>query len=310
MRSELMTATVLTSLLCGTCAALTFCEPMTRLLNGWGVSLNDQLLGALCGILLVLLTAFVMLVLGCTVPARVVSRHPEQTMRRRLKPLRFVLSLFHPLAWLTRKAANGVLRLIGLDPSERPDEVTEEGIRAMVDMGEEAGAIETAEKEMIENIFEFNNRSAEDVMTHRMDVTVLWTEDDRESILDTISSTGLSRFPVCDKDIDDVVGVLNTRDYLMELQQPQPRPLRALLREAWFVPGTVQADTLFRTMQRRKQHMAIVTDEYGGMSGVVTMEDLLEEIVGNIYDEFDPQDESEIVPLGGGLWRISGSAPL
>lgn len=112
-------------------------------------------------------------------------------------------------------------------------------------------------------------------MTHRMDVSVIWMEDDRKAILDTISSTGLSRFPVCDKTIDDVVGILNTRDYLMELQQPSPRPLRALLREAYFVPGTVQADDLFRSMQRRKQHMAIVTDEYGGMSGIVTMEDLL-----------------------------------
>lgn len=147
-------------------------------------------------------------------------------------------------------------------------------------------------------------------MTHRTDVELIWIEDDKDAILDLIRRTGLSRFPVCEKDIDDVVGILNTRDYLMELQHEHPRPLRALLREPYFVPGTVQADALFRTMQRRKQHMAIVTDEYGGVSGLITMEDLLEEIVGNIYDEFDLQDETSFQMLEDGSWRISGSATL
>ena len=131
-----------------------------------------------------------------------------------------------------------------------------------------------------------------------------------DEILTTIRESGLSRFPVYDEDVDDIVGVLNTRDFLLNAQNDSPKPMRDLLRPAYLVPETVQADTLFRDMQKRKVHMAIVVDEYGGMSGIVTMEDLLEEIVGNIYDEFDPAEESEIVQISENLWRCEGSVDL
>ena len=180
----------------------------------------------------------------------------------------------------------------------------------MVDMGEEAGTIEETEKEMIENIFEFNNLSAEDVMTHRTDVTCVWVEEEWDVILQTIRETGLSRFPVYNEDRDDIIGTLNTRVFLLNMQAEKPRTLREMLREAYFVPQTVPADQLFRNMQTKKIHMAIVVDEYGGMSGIVTMEDLLEEIVGNIYDEFDPKEEAEIVQVDENTWRISGQATL
>ena len=147
-------------------------------------------------------------------------------------------------------------------------------------------------------------------MTHRTDVTSIWADDTPDEILRTIRDSGLSRFPVYNENIDDIIGILNTRDFLLNAQSDQPRPLRSLLREPYFVPETVQADQLFRNMQTKKIHMAIVVDEYGGMSGIITMEDLLEEIVGNIYDEFDKQTEAEIVRAGENTWRISGSASL
>ena len=205
--------------------------------------------------------------------------------------------IFRPIVWLLSKSTNGVLRLLGMNPNSEPEEVTEEEIRAMVDMGGESGAIEENEKEMIENIFEFNNRTAEDVMTHRTDVTSLSIHDTKDEIIATILDTGLSRFPVYDKDMDDIIGILNTRDFLLNNHAEHPKTVKELLREAYFVPETVQADVLFRDMQQKKMHMAIVVDEYGGMSGIVTMEDLLEEIVGNIYDETDPQDDADIVKL-------------
>jgi putative hemolysin len=129
-------------------------------------------------------------------------------------------------------------------------------------------------------------------------------------ILQTIRETGLSRFPVYNEDMDDIIGTLNTRVFLLNMQTEHPRTLREMIREAYFVPSTVQADMLFRNMQMKKIHMAIVIDEYGGMAGIVTMEDLLEEIVGNIYDEFDPQAEAEIVRVNDDTWRISGQAAL
>ena len=207
-------------------------------------------------------------------------------------------------------STNGVLRLLHIDPNEEDDEVSEEGIRMMVDIGEEKGAIQAGEKEMIENIFEFDNMTAEDVMVHRTDMEMLWVDDTPEEIEATIESTGLSRFPVYEKDADDIIGLLSTREWLINSRRPEPKPVRELLRPAYFVPESVRADKLFRDMQSRKVHLAIVIDEYGGTAGLVTMEDLLEEIVGNIYDEFDPLEDQEIVPLGENTWRIAGSADL
>ena len=192
----------------------------------------------------------------------------------------------------------------------RKDQVSEDNIMAMVEEGEESGAIQSNEKEFIENVFEFDNTTAKDVMVHRTDMVSLSAGAEEGEILDAIRQSGLSRFPVYGEDADDILGVLSTRDYLLNFHQPNPLPLKELLRPAYFVPETVAADVLFRDMQGKKTHMALVVDEYGGTSGLVTLEDLLEELVGNIYDEFDPQEEQEIIPLEGGRWRVSGSADL
>ena len=197
-----------------------------------------------------------------------------------------------------------------IDPNAEEEQVTEEEIRMMVDIGEEKGTIEANEKEMIDNVFEFNNMTAEDCMVHRTDVTAIWVEDTPDEIVKTIEETGLSRFPVYNEDLDDVLGILFTRDYLLNLRAENPKPLRELLRPAYFVPESVQADVLFREMQTQKVHMAIVVDEYGGTSGIVTLEDLLEEIVGNIYDEFDPQAEQDIALVAENTWRVAGGVDL
>ena len=192
----------------------------------------------------------------------------------------------------------------------RKDQVSEDNIMAMVEEGEESGAIQANEKEFIENVFEFDNTTARDVMVHRTDMVSLPADAEEDEILRAIRQSGLSRFPVYGSDVDDIVGVLSTRDYLLNFHQPSPLPLGELLRPAYFVPETVSADVLFRDMQGKKTHLALVVDEYGGTSGLVTLEDLLEELVGNIYDEFDPQEEQEIIQLEGGRWRVSGSADL
>lgn len=192
----------------------------------------------------------------------------------------------------------------------RDEQVSEDNIMAMVEEGEESGAIQSNQKELIENIFEFDTMTARDVMIHRIDMVTLSVDEDEETIVDTIRQSGLSRFPVYQDDVDDIVGILSTREYLLNFRLPQPRPIRDLLRPAYFVPETVAADVLFRDMQNKKTHMALVVDEYGGTSGLVTLEDLLEELVGNIYDEFDPQEEQDIIRLEDNKWRVSGSADL
>ena len=243
-------------------------------------------------------------------PEKIGRKNADQWVCPLAGMLRFVTAAMTPFTVLETGLARGLVRLFGVDPAAGDEQVTEEEIRALVDMGGEKGVIESDEKEMINNVFEFGDLTAADCMTHRTDVTALWIRDDEETIRKVIKESGLSRFPVYDEDIDDIVGILSTREYLLNAGEKSPKPLKALLREAYFVPETVPTDVLLRNMQHAKTHIAIVVDEYGGMSGIVTMEDLLEEIVGNIYDEFDPADENEIQPLGDDTWRVSGSAEL
>ena len=214
-----------------------------------------------------------------------------------------VLSLLLNLFLLFRRQILALLHQNG-------GEVSENEILAMVEGGEESGSIEAIEKEMIENVFEFNNSCAEDLMIHRTDMVSLGVEDSDETILQAIRESGLSRFPVYGEDTDDILGILSTREYFLNARAKKPLPLRELLRPAYFVPESVRADLLFRDMQSKKIHMAVVVDEYGGTSGLITLEDLLEELVGKIYDEFDPPEEQDIIPINDKLWRVSGSADL
>ena len=243
-------------------------------------------------------------------PERYAWHRPEKAARGTFGFALLLSRLLHPIAAALLWLAGLVLRLIGVNPKAQLEEVSEDEIRLMVENGEESGAIQSGEKELIENIFEFDDITAEEIMVHRTDMTVLWLEDTGEEILKTIRESGLSRFPMCGEDMDDIIGILSTRDYLLNAQQAEPRPVQELLRPAHFVPESVKADVLFRDMQQKKVHMAIVVDEYGGTSGLVTMEDLLEQLVGEIYDEFDSEEEQEISKVGENLRRIAGSAEL
>ena len=231
-------------------------------------------------------------------------------------PLKEVIFVDEGQIWLVLLAVSLCVNIVQLlwrpilNLLHRKDQVSEDNIMAMVEEGEESGAIQANEKEFIENVFEFDNTTARDVMVHRTDMVSLPADAEEDEILSAIRQSGLSRFPVYGSDVDDIVGVLSTRDYLLNFHQPSPLPLGELLRPAYFVPETVSADVLFRDMQGKKTHLALVVDEYGGTSGLVTLEDLLEELVGNIYDEFDPQEEQEIIALDDGRWRVSGSADL
>ena len=261
-------------------------------------------------LLFCLISGFAIMVLCKLAPDKIGRRRADALLPALRGVIHLIDRIMTPFTALERLAARGLLRPFGVDPHAADEEVTEEEIRAMVDIGGKSGVIESDERDMIKNVFEFGDLTAADCMTHRTDVTALWIGDDQETILQTIKESGLSRFPVYDEDIDDIIGVLSTREYLLNMSEKQPKPLRKLLRDPYFVPETVPTDVLLRNMQRVKTHMAIVVDEYGGMSGLVTMEDLLEEIVGNIYDEFDPTAENEIQPLGDNVWRVSGTADL
>jgi putative hemolysin len=272
--------------------------------------LPEQTLDVISIIVITLILSYFTLVLGEVVPKRVAMKRSEKVARAASGVIHFLSVVMKPIVWLLSVSTNGVLRLMRIDPAEKEEAVTEEEIRLMVDIGQERGTIAADEREMIDNIFEFNNTTAEEIMVHRTDMSVIGLDDTPEDILALIEETGLSRFPVYGEDIDDIRGIVSTRQFLLNQRHENPLPLSKIMRPAYFVPESVRADILFREMQKTKTHLAIVVDEYGGTSGLVTMEDLLEEIVGNIYDEFDPQDVQELQPLAENLWRVSGGIDL
>ena len=305
-------AVTLAGFLSSAFAADSFSDPLVKwLVEERGVTaLDSRALNSIMVVLITIVLSYFSLVLGELVPKRIAMKKTQAVARFTLGPVCAVAAVFRPVIWLLSKSTNGVLRLLHIDPNADQEDVSEDEIRMMVDLGEERGAIEASEKELIENIFEFNNTTAEDVMVHRTDMVMVWAQDTNEDIVNAILASGRSRFPVYEEDADHIVGVLNTRDFLLSAQEEHPKPLSELLRPAYFVPESVRTDVLFRDMQSKKVHMAIVVDEYGGTSGLVTMEDLLEEIVGSIYDEFDPVEEKDIEQIEPGVWKASGSCDL
>ncbi|MEA4893522.1 MAG: hemolysin family protein [Peptococcaceae bacterium] len=270
---------------------------------------NVALVDTICLVLITILLSYVTLVFGELVPKQIGMHKAESIAFGSSGAIRLIGRFLKPFVFILTKSCNLVLRLFGVDPDAEPEHVTEEEIRMMVDIGEEKGSIARDEKELITNVFEFNNKEAADVMTHRTDLYMLWIDDTPEEIQKEILESGFTRYPVYDEDHDDIIGILHLRDYLSNMLEKEPKPLRELLRPAYFVPEQVPTDVLFRDMQQKKIHIAVVVDEYGGTRGVVTMEDLVEEIVGNIYDEYDetPQTMQQIDEK---TWRLPGSTEL
>lgn len=286
-------------------------ELVSWLINTFNLNgVSTKTLNTISIIVITVVLSFFMLLFGELVPKRIAMKKPEQLARAVCGIIITFSAIFRPMVWLMSVSTNGILRLFGINPHEKTNAVSEDEIRLMIDIGEEKGTIEAAERKMIDNIFEFNNSSAGDIMIHRTAMVVIWEDDTDEDIQKTIGESGYSRFPICSEDTDNIIGVLRVREYLVNMLKEKPEPLRDILTPVYFVPETVRADILFRDMQEKKIHLAVVVDEYGGTSGIITMEDLLEEIVGKIYDESDTGTEPEITQTDENEWRISGAASV
>ncbi len=274
-------------------------------------TLSLESLDSVSVIVVTLILSYFTLVLGELVPKRIAMKNPEKVAKMVCGVISASAVITGPVVWFLSISTNAVLKLMRIDPTDSEEEVTEEEIRMMVDASEEDGNIDTSEKEMIENIFEFNNITASDIMVHRTEVTAIDCESSNDEILNLIKESGYSRFPVFEENIDNIIGVLSARSFLINLCSSEPKDIKSLVYEPYFVPESVKADALFSDMQSKNCHMVIVLDEYGGTSGVITMEDLIEKIVGNIYDETDEKDEEpEIEKISDNLWSIQGGVEL
>lgn len=261
-------------------------------------------------LVITLLLAYFTLVLGELVPKQVALFKPYPVAKFTSGVISGLSVVMKPFIKLLSASTTLVLRLFGIRGKRGEEAVTEDEIRMMVDVGHESGTIDSEEKAMIDNVFDLGNTIARDLMTHRVDVVAIEADAGADEIASVIADSGMSRFPVYDDSLDDILGILNARTYLLNLRNKTPNTVRDLLRPACFVPETVRADVLLRDMQKRQDHLALVLDEYGGFSGIVTMEDIIEEIVGNIYDEFDAPDEPELYKLGENEWRIAGDTDV
>lgn len=294
-------------------AADSFAEPLVDWLLSLGVNLHPSVLEAVAVVVITLILSYFTLVFGELVPKRLAMKRSEQLALGISGLIGGISAIFKPIVWLLTVSTNGVLRIMGIDPNEVEEEVSEEEIRMMVDAGSEKGTIDEQEKEFIQNVFEFDDLTAKDIATHRTEVVILWMEDPVEQWNETVHSSRHTLYPVCEGSPDNVVGILNAKDYF-RLEERTKETVVALVKPAFFVPETVKADVLFRNMRQTRNSIAVVLDEYGGMVGIVTVTDLIEELVGEIVDEDtkdeEAADEPHIEQLSEDTWAIIGSVEL
>jgi len=290
-------------------AADTFAGPLVELIKKTNLPISETVLKNVSVILITIILSYFTLVFGELVPKRLAMKKAESISFFVVTPLRALSTITSPFVKLLTVSTNFIVRLFGIDPAAEEEMVTEEEIRMLVDVGEEKGAIDESEKEMINNIFEFDNKEVCDIMTHRTEIVGIPITASIKEIMDIVKEAKFTRYPVYEENIDDIIGILNIKDFIQLTEDRNDFCLKNIIRQPYFVPSSKKADELFRELQSTKTHMAVVIDEYGGTAGIVTIEDLLEEIVGNIFDEYD-EEEKEFEKLDENTFIISGVTSL
>ncbi|MBF7096357.1 hemolysin family protein [Alkalibacter mobilis] len=291
-------------------ASQSFADDLAKFAIKIGVPLPQSLLGGIAVVIITLILSYFTLVLGELVPKRLAMQHAEKISNIAVGPLTLISKLTAPIVTFLNSSTNFFIRLTGSNPNDGEEELTEEEIRMMIDVGEEKGAIMGIEKELINNIFEFNDKVASDIMTHRTEIVAFDLATDKREIFKIFADRKYTRMPVYDEVIDHIVGILHIKDILGLIHDEEGDfELTKLMKKPVFVPESKPLDELFREMQRGKVHMVVVIDEYGGTAGIVTIEDLIEEIVGNIFDEYDEM-EFEYQKISDNIHYFNGGIDL
>jgi putative hemolysin len=275
--------------------------------------------GSVFHLLLILVTGAIVMIFimsfGILIPRRLALGNPEKWVYACYYPVSFMAVVLLPVAAISKALAWGVLSAFGIRGDDKILDVTEEEIKSMVSEGQEQGILQESEADMISNIFEFSDKEAQDIMTNRNAMVAIDANVSLKEAVSFMMDTNNSRFPVYLEDIDHIIGIMHIRDAMKKLSEETDeelpiRKIKGLLRQPKFVPETRNIDSLFHSMQSSKTQMVIVIDEYGQTAGLVTMEDILEEIVGNIMDEYD-EDENFIKPTrNAGEFTVDGKTPL
>ena len=293
-------------------AADNFSDRLVDWLVGLGVSVSPATLDSIAVVVITLILSYFTLIFGELVPKRVAMRRAEQLALGVSGLVAGISAVFRPIVWFLSVSTNGVLRLMGIDPNEEEESGGEEEIRMMVDASSEKGMIDHEEKEFIQNVFEFDDKTAEEIATHRTEVDLLWLDETMDEWARTIYESRHTLYPVCEDSADQVVGVLNAKDYFRLEDRSRESVMEKAVKPAYFVPDSVKADVLFKNMKRTHNSLAVVLDEYGGMVGIVTLNDLVEQLVGDLDDDDDVPDADapHIDPNGEGAWEVYGNVEL
>ena len=292
-------------------AAENFSGVLVDWLIGLGVGVAPEVLDSAAVILITVVLSFLTLIFGELVPKQVAMRNAEKMALGMSGLISGIARIFAPLVSLLTVSTNGVLRLMGIDPNQQDEAVSEEEIRMMVDVGSEKGTIDDEERDFIQNVFDFDSLAVEEVITHRTEVTLLFLEDPIETWEQIINNTRYTYYPICGETPDQIVGVLNTKIYFRLKDRSKESVMANAVAEPYVVPESLKADVLFRNMKRERVQIAVVLDEYGGMSGILTIKDLIEELVGDLEDDVVPEDEpEEVVQVEEGVWTVDGTTLL
>lgn len=292
-------------------AAENFSDSLVDLMVSMGVPGSVQTLNTIAVVAITIILSYVTLVFGELVPKRIAMRKSESMALGLSGLVSVIAKVFAPIVGLLTFSTNIILRLFGIDPDHVDDEVSEEEIRMMVDVGSAKGTIDKHEREFIQNVFEFDDITAEEIATHRTEVAILWVEDSLEQWEETIHNNPFTVYPVCEDSADNVLGIVNIKDYFRHRDLTKEDVMQKVVQPAYFVPGSVRADNLFRNMKANRVRLAVVLDEYGGMSGIITMNDLIEQLVGDLDDDEDVIGENQLmVEVEEGLWSVQGQIDL
>lgn len=269
---------------------------------------NTKIINTVAVVLVTLILSYFTLIFGELVPKRIAMKHKEKLANSVCGIISFLAAVLKPIIWFLTISTNAVLRLVGIDPHEKEEPVSEEDIVLMLDAGADEGSLDHDDIEYIKNVFKLDKMTAEDVMTPRKSVISISYDASDKEILDIIEEESYSRIPVYEDNPDKIIGILHACDYLLKRNEKN-FDLKSILHTPVFVPETVSLDVLFKDMQTDHNHLAVVVNEYGETSGIVTMEDILEEIVGEIWDERD-EEIDEFKKIGDNTYKVLCTASL
>lgn len=292
-------------------AAENFAPDLANHLIGWGINLDYSLMNTISVIIITLILSYFTLLFGELVPKRIAMKYSDSLALSLSGMLCFFGKLFYPIVALLTVSVNGILKLLHIEPEDEKEVVYEEDIRMMVNASRESGNIDAPQKEFIENVFELDDTQVEEICTHRSEVILLYLHDDIDKWHQVIHDNRHTFYPICDQDEDDVVGVLDTRDYFrLDGNFNQDTIINKAMDKPFFVTENMKVDDCFHQMKNRKTYFAIVLDEYGGMTGIITLHDIIETLLGEMNEIDDEIEPEKIQNIDENQWRIYGSADL